>query len=318
MTRERAYARADGISTAAPPDAQPVRNVRLQCPLCTQRIEPTPDGVDCVGCQQRFARNSRGQYDFRLAPHQSIPYRLEYRPLAYDAGIDVPLRCETPCSPPRNAFSGQVPTHLTAAQLSYIPTAEPRAVALDLGCGTGIHRSVLEQLGYAYYGVDFSGDAADDLVDAHALPYVDGSFDCVFSIAVLEHLAQPLKALGEVSRVLKPGSRFIGTVAFLEPFHDNSFFHFTHLGLWQSLSAAGFTVETIMPVHGWHVMRAQVEMGFGARVPRALSAPVTEPFAWVTAFYASLGRMFGSNQNRHPREVVQARHAGAFFFVGRK
>lgn len=298
--------------------AAPVRSLGLQCPLCRQRIASSGDGARCVECEQYFPRTSRGQRDFRLTPGQRITYQLEYRTLAYDTTIDVPLQSEAPCSPPRNAFRGRVPTHLTAAQISYIPDAGPGALALDLGCGTGIHRPVLEELGYRYHGVDFSGDAADDLVDAHALPYGDGLFDVIFSVALLEHLAHPLKALAEIHRVLAPAGYFIGTVAFLEPFHDNSFFHFTHLGLWHALTMTGFSVERIMPVRGWHVLRAQVEMGFGARLPRVCSAPMTEPFAWAAECYAALARTFGRNHERNHRELVRARHAGAFFFVAVK
>ena len=154
-------------------------------------------------------------------------------------------------------------------------------MALDLGCGNGLQRGVLQELGYVYYGVDFASTIADDLVDAHALPYCDNLFDVVLSIAVLEHLAQPFKALDEVYRVLKPSRLFIGTVAFLEPFHDNSFFHFSHLGLWAALQLTGFAVETILSIPGWHVARAQVEMGFGSRLPRWLTILLSQPFAWA-------------------------------------
>jgi len=40
---------------------------------------------------------------------------------------------------------------------------------------------------------------------AYSLPFRDAEFDAVFSHALFEHLAEPLKALGEIHRVLKPG-----------------------------------------------------------------------------------------------------------------
>jgi SAM-dependent methyltransferase len=43
--------------------------------------------------------------------------------------------------------------------------------------------------------------------DAHALRFEDGRFDLVYCRYVLEHLADPLQALTEMRRVLKPGGR---------------------------------------------------------------------------------------------------------------
>jgi ubiquinone/menaquinone biosynthesis C-methylase UbiE len=41
--------------------------------------------------------------------------------------------------------------------------------------------------------------------DAYALPFDDGQFDAVFSHALLEHLREPLRAMRELRRALKPG-----------------------------------------------------------------------------------------------------------------
>src|SRR4030095_15527439 len=125
---------------------------------------------------------------------------------------------ERPSDSRRNRFDGGVPVHLTSAQGSYLPEGRGGQIGVALGCGRGQPRAVLEKLGYEVYAVDFEGAAADDLVDAHALPLRDESIALVMSIAVLEHLADPFRAVGEVQRVLPPGGGFLGTVAFLEPF----------------------------------------------------------------------------------------------------
>jgi SAM-dependent methyltransferase len=41
------------------------------------------------------------------------------------------------------------------------------------------------------------------------LPFVDGRFDMVFASWVLEHVAEPIRVLGEVGRVLRPGGVFV-------------------------------------------------------------------------------------------------------------
>jgi ubiquinone/menaquinone biosynthesis C-methylase UbiE len=41
------------------------------------------------------------------------------------------------------------------------------------------------------------------------LPFRDGSFDAVFSMAVLEHVRDPFRCAREITRVLKAGARLI-------------------------------------------------------------------------------------------------------------
>jgi SAM-dependent methyltransferase len=44
-----------------------------------------------------------------------------------------------------------------------------------------------------------------EVADVYRLPFPDGSFDAVFAHAVLMHLREPVRALLEVRRVLRPG-----------------------------------------------------------------------------------------------------------------
>lgn len=101
--------------------------------------------------------------------------------------------------------------------------ADARGRVLEIGVGTG--------LSFAHYppevelvGVEPSGPmlerararAAEDgreitLVQAAAeeLPFEDGSFDTVVTIAVLCTVRDPQRALAEVRRVLRPDGRFV-------------------------------------------------------------------------------------------------------------
>ena len=65
------------------------------------------------------------------------------------------------------------------------------------------------------------------------LPFVDGTFDAVISIAVLEHVKDPFRCAAEIARVLKPGGELICCVPFLQPYHGypHHYYNMTHQGL---------------------------------------------------------------------------------------
>lgn len=95
------------------------------------------------------------------------------------------------------------------------------ARVLDLGCGEGqIARLATDGGARHVVGVDASaaqiveagrrgGGVAYARASATRLPLVGGWFDAVVSCLVLEHLADLDGALDEVSRVLRPGGRFV-------------------------------------------------------------------------------------------------------------
>ncbi len=90
------------------------------------------------------------------------------------------------------------------------------AVVLDAGCGSGrVFRYELA-LGCRVVGVDIGEELRDNpnvderlRGDLERLPFAAASFDAVLASHVMEHLPRPEKALAEVTRVLKPGGRFL-------------------------------------------------------------------------------------------------------------
>lgn len=120
---------------------------------------------------------------------------------------------------------------------------------LDLGCGLGPYRETLVNKGATWIGLDLTGRACTVIADGGRLPFRDGSFDGILSAAVLEHLPEPGASLDEMRRVLLPGGRVFGYVAFLEPLHGMSYFHMSHMGLEYLLFRHGFRPERIYPSH---------------------------------------------------------------------
>ncbi|MDP9330176.1 MAG: class I SAM-dependent methyltransferase [Actinomycetota bacterium] len=104
----------------------------------------------------------------------------------------------------------------------FLPLLEPGLDLLDCACGpgsitVGLAESVVPG---QVTGIDLHADQlerAREIARAHGidnlefqeadiynLPFADGSFDRIFSNALLEHLSEPIAALREMKRVLRP------------------------------------------------------------------------------------------------------------------
>ncbi len=125
--------------------------------------------------------------------------------------------------------------------------------------------------GRDYIGCDLQeGPNVDRIEDVHALSFADESVGTVLAADTLEHVADPLRALQEVHRVLKPG----GTVAitsvmfFVIHAHPWDFWRFTPEGFEQLL--APFESRLVV-AHGWELMPETV-MGIGVKGPAELLA----------------------------------------------
>ncbi len=105
----------------------------------------------------------------------------------------------------------------------FLPYVRPGTTLLDCGCGPG---SITLGLAGALAPGEVAGIDSDasrieiaeqsasergtanvrfQTADVQALPFADASFDAVFAHAVLQHVREPLRALSEMHRVLKPG-----------------------------------------------------------------------------------------------------------------
>lgn len=103
---------------------------------------------------------------------------------------------------------------LLAEPLRRLARADGPAAILDAGCGTGNNLNHLARYGRAV-GVDLSEEAlafcrsrgvAVARAELSALPFPDGSFDCVTSLDVIYHrwVRDDAAAVREMARVLRP------------------------------------------------------------------------------------------------------------------
>lgn len=309
------------LAAAAPAHSWPAPSPRivdrLWCHWCGGQLQVGPQGAECA-CGARYPRTARGTLDLR--PRRSKKYPLEFQ-VGTDLPVDSSLRFE-PLQPNEAAevdFTGaRVPHHMTRPLMSYFPRAASQdSLMLDLGCGNGVHREICELAGFEWVGVDYDPDSdASLLADAHALPFEEASFEFVLSIATLHLLRYPHVVLQEIRRVLQPGGVFVGTVAFLEPFHDGGFYHHTHLGILNSLQSAGFEVQRVAPSLEWSALNAQAQMALFPRMPPLLSRSIVYPTQLLHKLWWKVGSAVTHNPNA--TEAVRVRNTtGAFAFVAR-
>lgn len=288
----------------------------LACPYCNSSLLETSKGVKCLQCEKEYETNENNQIDFRLKEHKkyNICLILGEQELLYKNFNKVKLLKKFNTNSNNKSIQKNIPLHLSKELINQFPNPnDNNSNMLDLGCGKGIHRKICEFLGFKYLGIDYKTKEADILGDAHALPFKDNSFEFVLSMAVLEHIQHPVVMMNEVYRVLKPGGVFIGSVSFLEPFHEDSFYHHTILGVLNSIESANFQVEFISPSSKWNGLFAFAQMSLFPMLPGFISRFIVLPLnilhtSWWKAMYLILRNKKVNKLNRLLRTT------GSFYF----
>ena len=80
---------------------------------------------------------------------------------------------------------------------------------------------------------DYNPDIVGDI---HDLPFEDNSKEAILCLAVLEHVHNPIKAMEELYRVLKPGGKLLIYVPFLYYYHAHEGYYGDY---WR------FTIDTL-------------------------------------------------------------------------
>lgn len=175
--------------------------------------------------------------------------------------------------------------------------------ACDVGCSAGYVLEAAKRLGLSPVGVDVSRFAVDlcrergyraELGPLEALPLPDGSMDIVTAKHTLEHVKEPLPALRELYRVLRPGGALLLVVP---DGHYWKLEHLTRAGRSFRPDRRGWQHHVYFEEH--HLVDVAARVGFevavrGKAVRRRREsglAALVEPlrYGWL-ALYTAIGK----------------------------
>lgn len=170
----------------------------------------------------------------------------------------------------------------------------PGTVGLSIGGGPNrIHPKITNVNIGPFPNVDVIGDA-------HELPYADESVDVIYCEAVLEHLADPVKAVAEMHRVLKVGGRVYACTPFIHHFHGypNHFQNFTLFG--HQRLFRDFEVEEsgscVGPVYAF---RTFVSVFLRTYIPSPWRYFPQAMWAAISMLIGPLDRIIGAHKDAH-------------------
>ena len=129
------------------------------------------------------------------------------------------------------------PTYAVRAPLAAWLREEAKAAVgarvLDVGCGVKPYFPFFEPFASEYVGVDTDNPQADLVGAVESLPVEDASFDLVLCNQVLEHCADPPRAVRELRRVVRDGGRVLASTHGVQVYHPvpDDLWRWTHAGL---------------------------------------------------------------------------------------
>lgn len=289
---------------------------RLACPECaSSQLTVSDDAIRCQPCGASFPVR-HGVPVMLAGTSQLNPEELRYVPPAASrlkhgltrTGL-LPaarwlwhawLRLDAALTP---ATEASVETHVRrlAAHLRRI---YPHPIdLLDIGGGTGHYKDWLARPGDTYAIVEIDPDSHNVVTNrdrnvyvignAHRLPFRPASFEAICLFEVLEHLYDPLEAMRNCARVLRPGGCLLLTAPQYWHVHGwpSDYYRYTIHGLRHLCREAGLEIEQYWALGGPFLLLATVaELNFSPvlRLPlvrHLFTRPVTKLCDWADKIF---------------------------------
>lgn len=125
------------------------------------------------------------------------------------------------------------------------------------------------------------------------LPFEDSEFDTVLLTDVLEHIPEPLHAMTEIARVLRPGGKLILSVPFFYWIHEepHDYYRYTKFALERFCDLSGLNVLELRPYGGLPEVFFDLAAKSLGYAPRPLSAILRPAHSVASRFCGTrLGR----------------------------
>lgn len=140
------------------------------------------------------------------------------------------------------------------------------------------------------------------VADAHRLPYADNAVDAIYCEAVLEHLHDPLLAVREMLRVLKPGGRLFASTPFMQAYHGypHHYQNFSLTGHCHLFNTAGFEIlSSGVSVGPVFTMISLTSTFIHEYAPSLLRWPLQKAWGLFGALLRPLDRLLNTRENAY-------------------
>ncbi|MEA2398163.1 MAG: hypothetical protein QOK25_1719 [Thermoleophilaceae bacterium] len=180
------------------------------------------------------------------------------RRIAERPGPVISSRAARVPAPHRFAAADRVLYNQMSNALADAAASHASGRLIDIGCGRKPWAAIFAPHVAEHVGVDRevpsspTVEEVDIVGDAYSVPLEDESADTVLLTEVLEHLEEPVRALAEARRLLRPGGGLILTTPLFFPVHGepHDFFRYSPNGLEHVMREAGFDSIEVRPLSG--------------------------------------------------------------------